>query len=186
MPTVTEAEFIEFVALYQQLQAATKGTCSRLPILYRNDARFRELCHRADWLVFCLDSRVRYVGDTVMENVDKRYIAAREHYDAELEPYIRPLTAHDNLKELGLIDDSGNWSGGLELADIEEDTKSRQEVREEVEAIQIRLELGEYENLSDAIDEEVAHKVWRGQSALKRLIKGLVWISLERSLVRSN
>ena len=68
MASPTHPDIVEFMTLYEGIQAATKGLPDRISFLYKNDPKFAELCNRINHRVFVLNL-VKDSGDTVLENV---------------------------------------------------------------------------------------------------------------------
>ena len=171
MVSSTHPDIIEFMTIYEQIQLIAKGKPEQIPFLYRNNPKFAELCRRIEWLHFVFENRIKESGDTVLENVDQRFIAKWRHYENELDAYIGKLIAHDLLVSLKLIDQS---DASFEKTVSNKDADFKKEAEEEFDAIQLRLELGSIERVGESdVDDEVVEKVHLGEMALKRLFKSL-------------
>ena len=181
MATLPDPDIIEFMTLYEQVQTATKGKPERIVFLYKNDQKFAELCRQIDLRVSLLNLQIRDSGDTVLENVDPRFIAKWRHYQNELDRYIGRLAARDLFAGL-LI---GKNDVPFETSASNEHDELKYEVKEEYDAIQLRLELGSWERVSaSTVDEEVSDKVYEGERALDKILTSIGLLNLPNALYR--
>ncbi len=194
-------DIVTFMALYEHIQTVTKGSPDRVTFLYGNDAKFAEACRKISDLAFWLDFRVKDAGDAVIENVDQTFITRWRHYQLNLASRIDPLVSQDFLKELGLINtneaaksdvspslvqDSSSRTtetNAKNQAQFGPDAALKEEVLDDYDAIQTRLEFGSYDRLSPELDEEIAQKVYDGERALQRLLNG-IGLKLPNALYR--
>jgi len=170
MKTPTHPDLIKFMTLYEQIQTITKGAPDRIPFLYKNDPKFADLCREINLVVFFLNYGLRDSGTTVVERVDPRYISKLRHYEKELDKYIGKLTWDDLFREIGITESSESTSKPTEF---DPDANLREEAKAEAQAIQLHLEFGSYEHLSEFIDEDVSQGVFDGERALRRLFSSL-------------
>jgi hypothetical protein len=158
---------LEFIVLYDAIQASTDGDPKRIPFLHKTKPDFAEKCVRISRIHWDIDSTTKDSGDTILENVDSRFTSRWRHYQKEFDPYIGLLWLRQTFEKLGL---TGGPKQKLTKRELEEDFKY--EVQQEVEALKLRIEVGSLERLKTKRD-EVRDKVADGEAVLHRLFRSL-------------
>ena len=180
----THPHIIEFIALFERVKEITGGDPGQIPIRARNDETFKALCRQLHTLHFCLDFiKVRDAGDTIIQNVERKFIEEWRQYQQKYHPYIGNVSvAHEVLVSHGILSDTPRAPEVPEEVDHENDLH---EAREQGEAIQLRLELGLWERNRDHLTEELSDKLYIGQKALARQIESLD-LDFEKLIFREN
>jgi hypothetical protein len=167
----THPDIIEFITLFERVKEITDGDPGQIPIRARNDETFKALCRQLHTLHFSLDFiKVRDAGDTIIQNVQPKFIEEWRQYEREYHPYIGNVSvAHELLVSHGILSDAPRAPEVSEEVDYENDLH---EAREQGDAIRLRLELGSWERNRD-LTGELSDKLYNGEKALARQIESL-------------
>ncbi len=167
----THPDIIKFITLFEEIKEITGGNPGNIPIRARNDEDFKALCRELNRLHFFLNHRVRDAGDTIIQNVQPKFIEAWDQYELEYHPYVRNVSiAHEILVSHGVVSDAPRAPEVSEEIIYENDLY---EAREQSDAIRLRLELGTWEKNYEFLEEELSNTLWEGEIALSRQINGL-------------
>jgi hypothetical protein len=182
MSQSTHPDIIKFIALFERIKEITGDDPGRIPILARNDETFKALCRQLHTLHFSLCSKVRDEGDTIIQNVQPKFIEEWRQYEQEYHPYIGHVSVvHEVLVFHGILSDAPRAPEVSEEVDHENDLH---EAREQGNAIRLRLELGSWER-NRGLTEELSDKLYNGEKALARQIKSLD-LDFEKLIFREN
>jgi hypothetical protein len=167
----THPDIIKFLTLFEKVKEITGGNPSQIPIRARNNKRFKALCDELWKLHFFLGQRVRDAGDTIIPNVQRKYIEQRNLYEREYGPYIGNVSfVHEMLVSDGILSDAPRAPEVSEEVAHENDLH---EAREQSDGIRLRLELGSWERNNAHLTEELSDQLYKGEHDLNRQIISL-------------
>lgn len=167
----THPDVIKFITLFERVEEITGGNPGQIPIRVRDDEDFKVLCRELHDIHFFLDYRVRDSGDTIIQNVQPKFIEDWNQYEREYQPYIGKVSVvHEVLVSHGILSDAPKTPEVSDKVNYENDLH---EAREKSDAIRLRLELGSWERNNAHLTEELSDQLHEGQKVLKSLIEGL-------------